>query len=94
MQALCQIMKKIWHPSHTLRTQELQNVSAVLNSEEYLAPSRTLRTQELQNESAVFNSEEYLAPSRTLQAQGLQNVSAVVNPLSPESLYSLSPFMS
>ena len=32
------ILKKIWHPSRTLRTQELQNASAVPNSEEDLTP--------------------------------------------------------
>ena len=38
MRALCPILKKIWHPSLTLRTQELQNVSAVPNYEQALAP--------------------------------------------------------
>lgn len=34
IQALCTLQKKIWHPPRTLRAQELQNVSVVLNSEE------------------------------------------------------------
>ena len=38
MKALLSIRKKIWHPSRTLRTQELQSASAVFNSEEDLAP--------------------------------------------------------
>ena len=38
MRALCSSWKKIWHPSRTLRTQELQNASAVLDSDEYLIP--------------------------------------------------------
>ena len=38
MRAQCSSLKKIWYPSRTLRTQELQNASAVSNSEEDLAP--------------------------------------------------------
>ena len=38
MRALCPIRKKIWHPSRTLWMQDLQNESAVFNSEEDLAP--------------------------------------------------------
>ena len=37
MRAQCSIPIKIWHPSHTLRTKKLQNVSAVLKLEAYLA---------------------------------------------------------
>ena len=56
------ILKKIWHPSHTLRTQELQNASAVLNSKKIWHHSHTLQAQELQNVNTVFDSEEDLAP--------------------------------
>ena len=79
MRALCLILKKIWHPSPTLRTQDLQNARAVFNSGRKRHPSRTLRTQELQNVSAVFNSEKDLAPLSALRARELQNGSAVLN---------------
>ena len=37
MLAQCSILQQIWHLSRTSQTQELQNVSAVLNSEEDVA---------------------------------------------------------
>ena len=38
MRAQCPILKNILHPSDNLQTQELQNESAVPNSEENVAP--------------------------------------------------------
>ena len=38
MLALSSILEEFWHPSYTLRTQELPTESAVFNSEEDLAP--------------------------------------------------------
>ena len=38
MRALCSIPIKIWHPSRTLWTKELQSASAMLDSDEDLTP--------------------------------------------------------